>query len=109
MVRVALCFAAAVALSACAAKQKSPPEQQPAAEPPPPHCVSTPDCPPGLVCEGGAGCDKTWACVPQRPCTRDLVAFCGCDGQTFFASSTCPGRRYAHLGTCSDAPGAVPQ
>jgi hypothetical protein len=37
-------------------------------------------------------------------CTMDLIDMCGCDGQTFQASSTCPGRRYAKRGACTPPP-----
>ena len=49
------------------------------------------------VCEGeGCGPDRKGVCMSQnRSCTRDLRAFCGCDGQTFRASGSCPGRRFS--------------
>lgn len=63
-------------------------------------CASGDDCASG-VCEGEGCGDTTGVCVGRaRPCTRDLQAFCGCDGVTFRASSSCPGRRYAHRGPC---------
>jgi hypothetical protein len=77
----------------------------PAWEPPPPvpatACRSNADCPEGAICEGeGCGDDAPGTCVGMRPCTRDLRQYCGCDGVTFGASGTCPGRRYAHRGPC---------
>src|SRR5687768_11830478 len=48
-------------------------------------CTSDRDCAAGQQCDGPEGCDATWTCQPQRPCTRDLAQFCGCDGQTFGA------------------------
>ncbi|MEM9492460.1 MAG: hypothetical protein AAGC55_25155 [Myxococcota bacterium] len=64
-------------------------------------CLSAADCASGL-CEGqGCGAEQPGVCVPaQRACTRDLVPFCGCDGQTFRSSSRCPGRRYSQTGKC---------
>jgi hypothetical protein len=65
-------------------------------------CLSDADCGDGL-CEGqGCGDDQPGTCVSRsRMCTRDSRPYCGCDGQTFRASGTCPGRRYAHAGECS--------
>jgi hypothetical protein len=65
------------------------------------------------VCEG-VGCPgertgssgwvaltPTGACAPaRRSCTPDRRAYCGCDGKTFYASSTCPGRRFVSAGAC---------
>jgi hypothetical protein len=34
-------------------------------------------------------------------CTRDLRTYCGCDGQTFQSSGSCPGKRFANPGECS--------
>jgi hypothetical protein len=52
------------------------------------------------VCEG-EGCDHQGTCMPkERACTRDFVAYCGCDGQVFRGSGTCPGQRFAHRGSC---------
>ncbi|MEZ4366156.1 MAG: hypothetical protein R2939_07690 [Kofleriaceae bacterium] len=64
-------------------------------------CLAAADCASG-VCEG-LGCDASapGVCAPaQRACTRDLRAYCGCDGQTFRTSGSCPGRRYARAGAC---------
>jgi len=66
------------------------------------RCLVATQCASG-VCEG-IGCDDTspGQCVSAaRACTRDLTPFCGCDGATFEAASTCPGRRYARRGACS--------
>jgi hypothetical protein len=65
-------------------------------------CLTSADCTDG-VCEGmGCGDDQPGTCVPtDRMCTRDLRPYCGCDGQTFRASGTCPGQRYAHEGECA--------
>lgn len=64
-------------------------------------CRAAEDCASG-VCEGqGCGDAAPGVCAPaQRGCTRDLRAYCGCDGQTFQASGSCPGRRYAAPGAC---------
>ncbi len=59
------------------------------------HCASN-------ICEG-ASCDasRPGTCVPKdRPCTADLSPFCGCDGLTFLASSSCPGEAFEHVGEC---------
>jgi hypothetical protein len=67
-------------------------------------CLRDADCGDG-VCEGqGCGDDQPGSCVAKsRMCTRDSRPYCGCDGQTFRASGTCPGRRYASEGECSGA------
>ena len=64
-------------------------------------CTSAADCETG-ICEGeGCGAASSGVCVSRkRPCTADLRAYCGCDGVTFNASSSCPGRRYAARGEC---------
>jgi hypothetical protein len=53
------------------------------------------------VCTGPQGCGMTWTC--QRPparCNPDTQVFCDCERNTFRASMTCPGRPYAHRGSC---------
>lgn len=86
-----------------------PPVEQPAAQPASAptlaeagsSCLSGADCASG-VCEG-EGCDASspGTCAPEvRPCSRDRRPYCGCDGETFFTSSTCVGRRYASKGPC---------
>lgn len=69
-------------------------------------CTRSSDCRPGETCSGGEGCGIPWTCGPAlgRPCTDDLSPFCACDGQTFFGSSTCPDRPYAHRGPCEMPP-----
>lgn len=63
-------------------------------------CNTGDDCQSGL-CEGQGCSPNQGVCVSRRRiCTRDLRAYCGCDGQTFRASGTCPGRRYAKRGSC---------
>jgi hypothetical protein len=64
-------------------------------------CLAGAECDSG-VCEGaGCGADTPGVCAAKsRRCTRDRRAFCGCDGKTFFGSSSCPGGRYAKPGSC---------
>ncbi len=64
-------------------------------------CLSTEQCRNG-VCEGlGCGPMAPGVCRPlQRACTRDLVTYCGCDGNTFRTSGSCPGARYLSKGAC---------
>jgi hypothetical protein len=66
-------------------------------------CTEDADCPSGSTCTGMEGCATHWTCVRRRRCTRDLVPFCSCEGATFAASSTCPGRPFAHRGECGAA------
>jgi hypothetical protein len=47
--------------------------------------------------------------VPEdRICTADVVEYCGCDGKTFVASSSCPGESFAKTGRCDEAAGEQP-
>lgn len=64
-------------------------------------CLAGPECASG-VCEGeGCTADRPGTCAPaQRACTRDLRQYCGCDGKTFGASGTCPGRRFSARAPC---------
>ena len=66
-------------------------------------CLSGSDCASG-VCEGaGCGDDQPGTCAAaQRACTRDYAAYCGCDGQTFHGSGSCPGQRYSARGECAN-------
>jgi hypothetical protein len=66
-------------------------------------CLAGGDCSSG-VCEGlGCGDDAPGVCVTaHRACTRDYHAYCGCDGQTFNASGSCPGQRYAAREACAN-------
>jgi hypothetical protein len=69
-------------------------------------CRAGADCASG-VCEGeGCGDDGLpGVCMSsQRPCTRDLRPYCGCDGATFQTSGTCPGVRFEHRGPCEGDP-----
>ena len=45
-------------------------------------------------------------CSHTLTCARDSVAYCGCDGETFYSSSTCASHAYAHEGACEDEGGA---
>ena len=74
--------------------------------PEPRSCTSSAQCQRGEMCLGPEGCAAVWTCQPARSCTKDLASFCGCTGQTFEGSSSCPPERYAHRGPCgpADAP-----
>ena len=63
-------------------------------------CTSSSDCPEGQLCAGEEGCDVAWTCQPPRPCTRDLVTYCGCSGETVQGSGSCPPEPYVHRGAC---------
>ncbi len=77
--------------------QSEPEPAQPSARP----CISNRECPRGQVCEGAAGCDTEWFCArPSQRCIADTQYFCGCGGETFLASMTCPGRPHRHRGSC---------
>jgi hypothetical protein len=66
-------------------------------------CDSAADCASG-ICEGQGCGPGQGVCRPQnRQCTLDLRQYCGCDGQTFQGSGTCPKRRYSARGPCGDA------
>ncbi|MFK7988125.1 MAG: hypothetical protein AB8I08_19045 [Sandaracinaceae bacterium] len=84
-----------------------PPVEPPAPlEPPPPPryvvCTSNRDCGRGEVCQGPVGCGVEWRCGrPEERCIADTQRFCSCDGETFAASMTCPGRPHAHRGSCT--------
>jgi hypothetical protein len=63
-------------------------------------CQSADDCAEGEMCTGPEGCDEPWTCQPMRPCTRDLVVYCSCEGETVRGSGSCPPEPYAHRGPC---------
>ncbi|MBK9031737.1 MAG: hypothetical protein IPL61_10500 [Myxococcales bacterium] len=92
-----------------------PPSGAPTAPPPPPPphpgyqpgaalgaaCDLHGDCASG-VCEGqGCGPGQGVCAAADRMCTMDAASYCGCDGQTFTASGSCPGQRYADRGECA--------
>ena len=64
-------------------------------------CLAADECQSG-VCEGeGCGADQPGTCAPKtRGCTRDLRPYCGCDGQTFRTSGSCPGKRFSARAAC---------
>jgi hypothetical protein len=74
------------------------------AGPPPQRCNNNSDCSGGTQCVGPEGCGVQWTCQPVEGCTRDLGAYCACDGTTFYGSSTCPGHPYLHRGACGIVP-----
>lgn len=67
-------------------------------------CQSNEDCRRGFVCAGAPGCGTLWTCQRpwrQRPrCRFRRAEWCGCNGETFRARSTCPGRPVLHAGAC---------
>jgi hypothetical protein len=71
-------------------------------------CTSADDCESG-ICEG-EGCESAGGtCVPEfRACTRDLREYCGCDGETFSGSGSCPGARYESAGPCEGGDDGTP-
>jgi len=73
-------------------------------------CQSTADCVRGEECHIVEGCATPSYCGPLlgRPCTGDLAPYCGCDGRTFFASSSCPSRTFARRGACEGIDAGAP-
>ncbi len=69
-------------------------------------CTRTSDCESGQACRGPRGCESAWACGEALDCSGERVAYCDCDGSTFYAPRGCPGRPYAYLGAC-DAVGPL--
>jgi len=65
------------------------------------NCCAGADCAAGEDCIGPEGCGVPWTCQPQRPCTRDAVEYCSCDGRTVTGSSRCPPMPYRHRGPCN--------
>lgn len=65
-----------------------------------PRCSSSGECDGGLACRGPRGCGVEWACGAPLDCTGERVAYCDCDGSTFYAPIGCPGRPYAQPGSC---------
>jgi hypothetical protein len=72
---------------------------------PTPLCTSETPCTGGGVCYGES-CGAPWQCLfTGMACTDDAAPYCGCDGATFYDSSTCPTRPWAHRGECDPASG----
>ena len=71
-------------------------------------CLSGDECSSG-TCEGeGCGDDTPGVCMSNdRPCTRDLRPYCGCDGETFRTSGSCPGKRYSARDFCPGDAGGI--
>jgi len=90
----------APAPASTAASAPDEPSLKPVGEP----CSTAADCADG-ICEGeGCDDDHLGTCAdPSRMCTRDLQQYCGCDGEGFSGSGSCPGRRYATRGVCEPA------
>jgi hypothetical protein len=65
-----------------------------------PPCVRSSECGEGSACRGPAGCGSLWACGEAIACEPATIAYCDCDGQTFYAQSGCAGRPYHHVGSC---------
>lgn len=64
------------------------------------ECTNAMPCTGGSICSGSS-CASTWTCVfSAMPCTDDAAPYCGCDGTTFYDSSTCPLQPFAHRGEC---------
>jgi hypothetical protein len=64
-------------------------------------CTVADECA-GGVCEGqGCGPDQGVCASRRRMCTKDRRSYCGCDGQTFYGSGSCPGQRFEHVGACN--------
>jgi hypothetical protein len=63
-------------------------------------CTTSADCGSGQMCDGPEGCGATWTCQAAKPCTRDLVPYCGCDGKTIRGSSRCAPAKYSKKGEC---------
>jgi hypothetical protein len=58
-----------------------------------------------FVCNGtckGTTCGAPWTCDESAAiCTADIAEYCGCDGRTFTASSSCPNLAFSHRGPCN--------
>lgn len=75
------------------------PEEQSA--PDGPACTTSRECGAGQACRGPRGCNQAWACGEAGACDGERVAYCDCDGATFYAPAGCPGRSYASVGACN--------
>ncbi|MFT3766096.1 MAG: hypothetical protein QM820_11360 [Minicystis sp.] len=80
------------------------PAPQGASTPAPPgtkkSCNTNADCATNELCQGEEGCGAPWTCGPPKPCTRDSVEWCACDGTNFRGSGTCPMKPVRHRGKC---------
>lgn len=64
------------------------------------RCNVHDDCESG-ICEGvGCGDFEGVCAAEERTCTDDLRNFCDCDGNMFWASSSCPGERHREETDC---------
>lgn len=111
-----LCCLAALLLIGCSRPQHAgnPPGQgapPPVTKPPPTappagvenggECQMAKDCRSG-ICEGQGCGDVLGVCMSRaRVCSTDARQYCGCDGQTFTESGSCPGRRFKARGACT--------
>jgi hypothetical protein len=83
----------------------------------PTACTSTQGCDPiSEICvevqptSTSDNCFTYWQCfthdldedVEAHACPPEVVTFCGCDGNEYRASWSCPGHPYDHIGSCSD-------
>ncbi|APR74809.1 Hypothetical protein A7982_00155 [Minicystis rosea] len=91
---------AATAPVASATPTASPAEHAPAPPGSKKSCNTSADCADGELCQGTEGCGAPWTCGPPKPCTRDNVEWCACDGTTFRGSGTCPSKPVRHKGKC---------
>ncbi len=66
-------------------------------------CETSDDCPEGQMCIGAEDCGPA-TCQPERPCTRDYIPLCGCDGEVLHDSSSCPSQSFDHTGYCEVFP-----
>ncbi len=73
-------------------------------------CATSADCPNGQECLVHEGCATPSYCGPLlgRACTDDIALYCGCDYQTFTASSTCPTRSFMYRGPCESSDAGPP-
>ncbi len=69
-----------------------------------PICTNDAPCASGICV--GATCGEVWRCIDStRPCTDDSAPHCGCDGETFYDSSTCQRQPFMFAGACEDGVG----
>jgi hypothetical protein len=91
-------------------------------------CAADLPCVSQLICHASDCSNEVWDCVTHRPrpegagdsslppgfephhaCPTDTTEYCGCDGVTFVAATTCPDRPYQHPGACGDGYNCNPQ